>query len=156
MIETLLSEETVAVGVSAKDWREAVRKGGELLVRAGKVREEYIDAMIETVETTGPYIVIAPGVAMPHARSEKGALDIGLSLLLLKTPVEFGNPDNDPVQIVISLSAKDNASHLDLLADIMRLLEDEGFLALAKASPDINDLLSYIAGHFGTKEVNGQ
>jgi PTS system ascorbate-specific IIA component len=148
MIENLLDETVVAVNVEARDWRDAVRKGGQLLVKAGKAKESYVNSMIETVEKTGPYIVIAPGVAMPHARPEKGALDIGVSLLFLREPVLFGNVDNDPVSIVISLSAKGNDDHLDLLADIMKLLEDNEFLALAKKHASKVAVLDYISEHF--------
>lgn len=50
-----------------------MRIGGELLEKSGAIEPRYIDAMINTVKEIGPYIVIAPGIAMPHARPEAGA-----------------------------------------------------------------------------------
>ena len=69
MIEKLFNEQTVAVDVQVKDWVEAIKFGGNLLVESDAVETEYIDAMIENVKKMGQYIVIAPGLAMPHART---------------------------------------------------------------------------------------
>lgn len=42
----------------------------------GCIKESYIDAMVNTVKNMGPYIVIAPGIAMPHAAPEDGVLKL--------------------------------------------------------------------------------
>jgi len=76
------------------------------------------------VKELGPYIVVAPGVAMPHARPEDGAIATGMSLVTLKEPVVFGNPDNDPVRLVIGLAALDAQAHLHALATLVELLGD--------------------------------
>lgn len=51
----------------ADDWRAAVRAAGALLVEAGVTAPAHTDAMIATVDAHGPYIVITPGLALPHA-----------------------------------------------------------------------------------------
>lgn len=51
----------------ADDWRAAVRAAGALLVEACDCPPAYTDAMIATVKAHGPYIVITPGFALPHA-----------------------------------------------------------------------------------------
>lgn len=144
MIKELISEDSVEVNVTVKDWREAVRKSGLLLEKCGKVEHRYIESMVENVENAGPYIVIAPGIAMPHARSENGVKEIGVSLLFLKTPVNFGNPENDPVKIVAAMSAKDSSSHLDALADLMELFRDTTFVAMADRTIEKQELIDYI------------
>ena len=85
----MISSKTIALNVDAKDWKEAVRVSGGLLVKNGLVEPRYVDAMIEMVNTIGPYIVISPGVAMPHARPEDGVLEPCMSLITLKTPDQF-------------------------------------------------------------------
>lgn len=101
--------------------------------------------MISAVEEFGPYMVIAPGIAIPHARPEDGALAVGLSLITLDTPVNFGNPENDPVSLVICLCSTDSESHLDALARLVSLLEDksnvDGILDAADVS-EVMDLIS--------------
>ena len=95
MLRSALDERSVTVCAEAGDWREAVKLSGGLLVASGAAEEGYISAMVRTVEELGAYAVIAPGVAIPHARPEDGAKKVGLSLAVLSEPVEFGSKEND-------------------------------------------------------------
>ncbi len=121
-----------------------MRIGGELLEKSGAIEPRYIDAMINTVKEIGPYIVIAPGIAMPHARPEAGAKKIGMSLITLKNPVNFGNKENDPVKIVVSLCAIDHSSHLKALSELVELLGDEKFVSLLATAERKEEVLEYI------------
>ena len=109
----------------AADRSEAIRIAGDLLVKNGLASPDYTEAMIENLEENGPYIVIAPGIAMPHARPEKGALKMGISIVTLDNSVTFGHATNDPVEIVIGLCAVDHDQHLELLSEVVSLLGDE-------------------------------
>lgn len=132
MLKDLLVEETIQLHVEAEDWKDSVRKGGGLLEEAGKIDRTYTNAMVTSVEELGPYIVIAPGIAMPHASSKDGVHEVGLSLMTLAEPVNFGHPDNDPVDIVLCLAATDHSSHLNALKDLMAFLNDPSFIDLLK------------------------
>jgi len=124
----LLTEDTIMVKASISDWKDAIRKSGELLVRAGAAEPKYIDAMIKFCEEHQAYIVIAPGIAIPHARPEDGMKKVGFSLITLEKPVKFGNPVNDPVDLVIALGAPDNKSHIKALAQLAEMLANEKIL----------------------------
>ncbi|MGL5244418.1 MAG: PTS sugar transporter subunit IIA [Sarcina sp.] len=144
MISEFLNEDVIDLDVNAKSWQDAVKKAGELLVKKRLVQEKYIQAMINTVKQMGAYIVIAEGVAMPHGRPEDGVNHVGASLITLKTPVEFGNEEYDPVKVVICLCAKNHESHIELLKDLMVVLEDDEFIKkinLCKSKKDIVNLL---------------
>lgn len=69
-----------------------VEVSGRLLVDAGAVERRYIGAVPRTVEKLGPYAVIAPGVAIPHARPEDGANRVGLSLVVLRANSDYRPP----------------------------------------------------------------
>lgn len=146
MLREVLTEELIDLHYYAKNRDEAVRRSGELLVKNNLASSDYIEGMIKNVEINGTYIVIAPGIAMPHARPEEGALDIGFSIVTLKEPVVFGHPKNDPVKIVIGLCAVDHQTHLKALAELVEILSDEEnvdrFLNAAKAS----DILAMVKG----------
>jgi mannitol operon transcriptional antiterminator len=144
MLKEVITENEILTNVEAKDWREAVRIGGELLLNAGKIEERYIQGMIENVEENGAYIVIAPKIAMPHARPEKGAKEIGLSLITLKNPINFGNPKNDPVSLVISLCAVDHSSHLRALSELMDILSNEENVKYILSENDSNKIIKLI------------
>lgn len=65
---------------------------------AEEVSQGYVDNVIAGVEEQGPYIVITPRVAIPHARSECGAHGEAIGITTLDGPVAFGSTDNDPVR----------------------------------------------------------
>jgi len=124
-LEELLPKERIAVSVQAADWESAVRALGQLMHDTGAVEERYIEAMINTTKELGPYIVIAPGVAIPHARPEDGVIEPSLAFAKLSTPVEFGNKENDPVSLLFGLGALDHEHHVSALQKIAEILMDE-------------------------------
>lgn len=144
MLKEILSEDLIECDYPAADRNQAVRKAGSLLVQKGLASEEYIDAMIENVEVNGTYIVIAPGIAMPHARPEKGAKSVGFSIVTLKEPVVFGHPSNDPVTIVIGLCAIDHQTHLKALSELADILSDPEKVIQLRQAVTPQDVLSLI------------
>lgn len=124
MLIEVLNEDLIETNAEMKTRDEAVRESGRLLCSQGFAEERYIDAMIQNVKENGTYIVIAPGIAMPHARPECGANKIGISLMTLKEPVVFGHKVNDPVRIVIGLCAVDHQTHLTALSELVEILND--------------------------------
>lgn len=61
---SMLEESHVQIHVHADDWEDAIRKAGNVLVTAGSIDTSYIEHMIQSVKTLGPYIVIMPGFAL--------------------------------------------------------------------------------------------
>ncbi len=112
----------IALGVHVRDWREAVRAAGSLLEATGEITRGYTDAMVRTVQELGPYAVVAPGVALPHARPEDGVIRSCLGLVRLAQPVEFGNEVNDPVDLVMPFGSSRTPEHTQLLAELARFL----------------------------------
>ncbi|MRH43711.1 hypothetical protein GH741_13620 [Aquibacillus halophilus] len=141
----MLEPELLKVGIVVNTWQEAIQQGGELLVKSGMVEQRYVEAMIDNVIKLGPYMVIAPKVAMPHARPQDGVLKTGISLLLLKEPVVFGERGEQLAQLVICLAALDNSSHLDLLKQIAEVIRDEASLALMLQATTTEELLNYFS-----------
>ena len=111
-LSELLPKERMKLGVRVSTWQDAVREAGKLLQQSGAVTSGYIDAMIKVAEELGPYIVIAPGIALPHAATKDGAIQTAMSLVKLAEPINFGNPDHDPVRLVLGLSAVDKKEHM--------------------------------------------
>ncbi|MUL42485.1 PTS sugar transporter subunit IIA [Streptomonospora sp. PA3] len=123
-LSRLLPLDAIATGAEAEDWRAAIRAAGELLVATGATTDDYIGEMQQAVEEYGPYIVIAPGLALAHSRPSPAVLRTGLSWAGLKTPVEFGHAANDPVRLVIGLAAVDHDGHSSALSRLARMLAD--------------------------------
>lgn len=121
----MLSEDRIEINREAKDWEEGVRAAGQLLYDSGAVSYEYISAMVENIRVNGSYVVIYPGIAIPHAEQEKGAIREAASLVRLKTPVVFGNSENDPVTYIIGLSILNSNSINCAIYNLVRLFGQE-------------------------------
>jgi len=137
--------DSIQTNLEAKNWKEAVIKTGEILLKQGFVKESYIEAMVNNVEELGPYIVIAPHIAMPHARPEDGVNETSIAIVTLKKPLSFGHEKNDPVKLILVLAAKDNEAHLETLANLMEILGDDTRLSNIIDSQSPEELYSYLS-----------
>lgn len=146
MLREVLTEELIDLHYRAENRDEAVRRSGELLVKNNLATDAYIEGMIKNVEVNGTYIVIAPGIAMPHARPEEGALAIGFSVVTLAEPVVFGHPKNDPVKIVIGLCAVDHQTHLKALAELVEILSHEENVGRFLKAKEAKEILAMVKG----------
>lgn len=146
-LSSLLDARAVRVGQPASDWREAVRLAGEALVATGATSAAYTDEMITTVEQLGPYIVIAPGIALAHSRPSPAVHRAGMSLVTLSTPVEFGHRQNDPVTLVVGLAAPDEEGHVLALATLADFLTDESRRTALAQAPDADAVAALIREH---------
>ncbi len=152
MLHDVMTKDAIAMDVVAETWEDAVRAAGFLLVRTGAVEERYVAAMVQTVQDLGPYIVIGKGIAMPHARPESGSRRIGVSLLRLKSPVAFGHPEHDPVDLVFGLAAIDAQSHLTALRDLSQVLSDPEQVRCIRNAKTVDDIMVIFAGEEAEKK----
>lgn len=135
MIITWLPDENIQIVDSVSDWKQAITLVAQPLLMKAAITENYIKAIFHSHHELGPYYILAPGLAMPHARPEQGAIKNGLSLLHIKQGVAFEAGENDPVYVVIMFCALSGDEHINMmtaLADIFS--NDERLSALLKAS----------------------
>ncbi len=150
MLRELLTEQTIRFKDRVSNWEEAIQVAAEPLVEQSYIQEEYVEAMIDNVKEMGPYIVIAPRIAMPHARPEKGVKRLGMSMLLLKEPVYFSEQEKHRANLVIVLAAIDNQTHLKALAQLSEMLSDEkniDRLLAAESSNEVVDIIQFSESH---------
>ena len=139
-VKELIRKEIVDVNVSVEDWKGAIRAAGKLLVADGAVEERFVDAMIRVAKEFGPYIVVAPGIALPHARPEDGVIKPSIAIVRLSTPVDFGNEQNDPVYLVVALAALDHEQHIEGLRRLAQVLGDKEKIEVIKQATTREDL----------------
>ena len=122
MEDLSFTKENTLFKAEVNNWEEGVKVAGQLLVKQGCVKPEYVDNIIKAIKNYGPYVVIADGIAIPHTRPDEGALETGCALVTLKEPVCFED-DDTKVHVLIAFSAVDNNKHLDLLKTIVEFIE---------------------------------
>lgn len=128
----------ISIQESVENWTDSIVVASKPLLEAGCITQQYVTAMIENVKTNGSYIVIMPNVALPHSRTENGAIKTGVSILKLKQPVYY--PGDKPVQLIISFSANDNNQHMELLSMLAEVLMDQARLDEILKSHDIKQI----------------
>jgi PTS system ascorbate-specific IIA component len=140
----ILAESAIIVGAEADDWRAAVRVAGRALTASGATTPGYADEMIRMIDEHGPYVVIAPGLALAHARPGPDVLADGLAVVTLATPVSFGHPHNDPVSVVLGLAIKSADAHIETVAELANVFNDSSAisrLANAATVAEVQDIM---------------
>lgn len=138
----LLDRKNVKILEGADDWKDAIRKSVMPLEANGYVKAEYKEAIISGIEELGPYIIIAPSIALPHARPEQGVVESQIAITLFRNEVQFDKEDST-ARLFVTLAASDSNSHLDALMEISEILQDEEKVEQILKAEDEETLYSF-------------
>lgn len=128
-------------------WEEAIQLCGALFEKNGIANSEYTQAMIDSAKNNGAYIVITPHIAMPHAKSEFGVQKTGVAILSLKTPVNFGHEEHDPVSLVFALAAKTHEDLEQTLGIMLQLFSDQETIEKINTCQTIKEFQMIVEKH---------
>lgn len=140
MFKELIAKQRIVFAESFDRWEDAIRAAAQPLLRDGAIEESYIDDMIASVNKFGPYIVIAPDVAMPHAQGGTGVKETSISFMKVNSPVSFGTTSEHDARLIFVLASIDNNSHLDMLQALVGAISDDDVLAQLPNTTCIADL----------------
>ncbi len=127
-------------------WAEAVKVTTAYLEAKGYVTSDYASAIIQSTIDNGPYYVLCPGVAMPHARPEAGVLKTGLGIHIFPTAVDFGS-DMGPANVLLTLAATDADTHIEVIQALSEMLVDETNITKLAAASSKEDVLNIIKSY---------
>jgi PTS system ascorbate-specific IIA component len=123
-----ITPQEIQLRVTANTWEDAIKVASKPLIDSNRITNDYVTNMINSVKKLGPYIVIAPGLALGHARPSAAVKKTSFSIATLQHGVEFGSKANDPVDLIIILASTSNTAHLSLLQKIVTFLNDRNNL----------------------------
>ena len=135
------------------NWEDSIRKSCEPLMRDGTVDETYAEEIIACVRRHGPYIVILPGLALPHSTEKaRGAHATAIGFMKTSVPVHFerGNPAKD-AQVFFTLSSTDPDEHLNNMQRLYSVLTNEKALEMLREIERPEELLK-IDALFGEQQ----
>lgn len=144
MLNDLLTFDAIKVKVECLNWKEAIAKGTSLLEEKGCIDKKYTEAIINNFDEFGPYMVVAPGIVLSHARPENGVKKLSMSLITLMSGVKFGHETNDPVKMIITLAATDSETHLKALSQLMELFMNSSDLLSVMEATNKEQVLEII------------
>ena len=137
-----ISADDVVLGLAPVSRERCIRDSGALLVARGCVGEPYVDAMVERDRLTSVYIGM--GIAIPHGTNEAKDSVVRTGVVLQQYPegVDF---DGERAQLVFGIAGR-GEEHLEVLANICRILEDEAVLEKMKTTDDVDWVVRVLSG----------
>lgn len=143
-LSSILKPEAVKVISSASSKKRLLQELGELAYSAyGMNAAATVEALLER-ESLGP-TGVGQGVALPHARMA-GLEMVQGAFLLLEKPVDFDSVDRQPVDIIFTLFAPEEAGveHLKALALVSRTLREASLCSKLRANPNASTLYTIL------------
>ncbi|PSW20721.1 PTS mannitol transporter subunit IIA [Photobacterium sanctipauli] len=144
MLKELLTQDVISVHDSAENWQQAIELACQPLLDKGAIEKSYVEAIFRSHNEMGPYYVVGPGIAMPHARPEDGVKKLSLSLTVIRDGVNFDADENDPVKLLVTLAATDSNSHVDAIAQLAELFMNEEHVAAICEAKDVETIRAII------------
>ncbi|GAM66793.1 ascorbate-specific PTS system [Vibrio sp. JCM 19236] len=95
------------------------------LIEQGKVEQSYLEAIKVKHKEIGAYYVLAPKIAMPHARPEDGVNEAALQITIFKKGVDLESEDNGDVFFSVTLAAMDSDSHIQTIVALSELFQND-------------------------------
>ncbi len=121
----------------------AIREVGNLLVNSRYIKPGYIDSMLAREKVANTYL--GSGVAIPHGlpKDRELILKTGIAVLQVPDGVEW-NP-GETVHLVIGIAARSD-EHLEVLANLTRVLGDEELISQLSETDDRKKIISHLTG----------
>jgi len=139
----VLIKESILTQQSFLSKEEATIMSGEILLKNGYIEKEYIDSMLEKLETQSFATYIGNGVAIPHGMAEGSQYvkHTGISVMQVPEGVLW-NEEMAYVVVGIAANSDDHMEVLSALADAIEEEDDAKKLWKETSSEKIFNLLS--------------
>jgi PTS system ascorbate-specific IIA component len=122
-------------------WQKAIELSCQTLIEKKLITQQYVDEIITCVQKYGPYIVIVPGVAMPHSSQDsEGVLGTAISFTKMPQDVVFeeGNEEKN-ARLFFTLAAKNSEEHVENISKLSEMLMTEGLIEALLAVESMAD-----------------
>ena len=141
--KSVLIKESILTNKEFSDNKEATVAAGNLLLENGYIQKEYIQSMLEKLDTQSFATYIGNGVAIPHGMSEgsKYVIDTGISVIQVPDGIDW-NEEKAYIIVGIAANSDDHMNVLASLADAIEDIEDAKILWRETSVDKIFNLLS--------------
>lgn len=143
MFKEIVEKELYCFHERFDKWKDSILACTKPLIEKKVIDQRYVDKIFESIDKYGPYIVLAPDVAMPHSTENcAGVFGTEIGFMRVKNPVHFvdGNPDKD-ARIFFTLASVDSNEHLNQMIQLATLLADKEFVQACIEANTKEDLL---------------
>ncbi len=130
----------------ANSFLEASSKAAKLLEQAGVVRAEYESEVTQIIRENGPYMVLAPQVAIVHARPSEGSDKTAAAVFISESDLLSGSK-NDPVRVIFAISATSNQEHIEMLRTLAFFLTNPGVVEKMQECSTVSEVRDIFSSH---------
>ena len=144
MLKEWLTADHIQLCERVEDWR----RGNAECAAAAARRRDHAELPDGHLSSAGEArALLCPGTGHRHAARPAGGGRQRVGIIAAEDPsgVNFHSADNDPVQVVVMLSAPDGDSHIELISQLAELFSDnQAMEALfhAKDKRQIEDIIA--------------
>ena len=127
MLKNIIKNKNYSFFDNASDYKDAIHKSCETFEKNGVVSENYKYEIVKCVEKYGPYIVLMPGVCMPH--SQEGGENVfktDISFTRFNEKIIFDENDEDSwAKVFFTLASVNHDEHLENMQKLTEILSNE-------------------------------
>jgi len=144
LLKEIVEKKLYFFAEGASSWQDSVKLSCRALVDSGIVGEKYADEIIKCVEENGPYIVILPGIALPHSiENSPNAFGTAIAFTKFMQPVSFDDNDSEKqASVFFTLAATDDELHLKNMRKLFKMLTNEELCADLQCVASADELLA--------------
>ena len=150
LVTDLLTTDRIYLDVNVRSKKKLLEYLSEVLARGeGDQQVRSIFDSLCARERLGS-TALGEGVAIPHGRVSEGDT-VECAFVRLKRPMEFDAPDDQPVDLLFTLSIPDDYTdeHLKLLAQIAEFFGDAGLRSRLREAENPANVQQLLANHTG-------
>jgi PTS system ascorbate-specific IIA component len=144
LLREIVEKKLLFFAPNAAGWEDSIRLSCKALEKAGIVGAEYAEEIIACVKENGPYIVLMPGIALPHSmENSPNAFGTAIAFTKIAAPVSFDDSDPDKsASVFFTLAATDDELHLKNMRKLFKMLTNEELCADLQNVQSEADLLA--------------
>ncbi|QIL46823.1 PTS sugar transporter subunit IIA [Vagococcus coleopterorum] len=147
MLQSFLEKDLVRFeSLSENTWQNAIKVSCQSLEDQGIVDSEYADELIGCVNEFGPYIVIIPGVAMPHSSQGSNHINgTAINLTIFDQEVVFD--EEKKAKVFFTLAAQNPEEHMENISSLSELLMEDGLVDELQKLTNIDEYQALITNY---------
>lgn len=150
LLKTFVESKLTCYENKFDNWKDAVQASCNPMIEQGVIDQRYVEAIFACVEKYGPYICIAPNIAIPHStEGAEGVSKTAIGFMHVNESVYFDENDPDKnAKLFFVLASSNHEEHMNnMMALTSVLMNEEVVNELLKATCD-EDLLKIADKYF--------
>ena len=137
----ILSKKTIQLQAEANSKEDAIRKAGDLLVKAGCVHPDYVTGMLEREKTMSTFV--GNGVSIPHGQFDDLSLVYRSGISVLQVPKGVEWQPGMIAYLIVGIAAT-SGEHIGILQNLAEVVEDIDTAKMLAETDDPEVILSHL------------